>query len=230
MTYRRLALQWYRPDDEHYRLIKQNHNVSCILYKPQRLRKQTDDRSTPKHNIYGLVHAGRCLFHIIFCDDKFGQSEADRCLFRKFDHDEVEMVLVHVDDILAHAQATMERFAAELGDKFKVKSMVEKFGVEKTTRTSVYSGSQPSLQVDKSQTPEEEEDMLKLPYREAVRALMWTATMTRPDIACAVLAMTRFWNHGLARITKRRRCRPYITCFTRTNGGSRLVSRTVDSA
>ena len=35
--------------------------------------------------------------------------------------------------------------------------------------------------------------MLKFPYREAVGALMWTATMTRLDIACAVHAMARFW-------------------------------------
>ena len=37
-------------------------------------------------------------------------------MFRKFDNGEVEMVvLVHMDDILPHAQATMKRFAAELG-------------------------------------------------------------------------------------------------------------------
>ena len=30
------------------------------------------------------------------------------------------------------------------------------------------------------------------PYREAAGALMWTATMTRPDIACAVRAVARF--------------------------------------
>ena len=34
--------------------------------------------------------------------------------------------------------------------------------------------------------------MRKFPYREAVGALMWTATMTRPDIACAVRAVVRF--------------------------------------
>ena len=35
------------------------------------------------------------------------------------------MVVVHVDDILAHAkdQATMDRFAAELGQKFELKHM-----------------------------------------------------------------------------------------------------------
>ena len=45
-----------------------------------------------------------------------------------------------MDDILAHAQATMERFVAELGGKFKVKSMVEKFGVEKASITPASSG------------------------------------------------------------------------------------------
>ena len=65
--------------------------------------------------IYGLVQVGRCLFSISL-DNKFQQSEADRRVFRKFDNGEVEMVvLVHMDDILLHAQATMERFAAELG-------------------------------------------------------------------------------------------------------------------
>ena len=34
--------------------------------------------------------------------------------------------------------------------------------------------------------------MRKFPYREAVEALMWTATMTRPDIACAVRAVVGF--------------------------------------
>ena len=55
---------------------------------------------------------------------------------RKFDVEEVEMVaFMHVDDILAHAPATMKRFAAELGEKIKVKLMVEKFDVEKIRRT-----------------------------------------------------------------------------------------------
>ena len=69
------------------------------------------------NRIYGLVQAGRCLFNIT-CDDKFEQSEADRRVFRKFDDEEVEiMVFVHMDFNLAHAQATTERFAAELEGK-----------------------------------------------------------------------------------------------------------------
>ena len=45
---------------------------------------------------------------------------------------------------------------------------------------------------DEPRNPEEEEEMRKFPYRKAVGALMWTATMTRPDIACAVRAVARF--------------------------------------
>ena len=83
----------------------------------------------------------------MLCDDRrsiaFGQSEADPCAFCKFDGGEVEMVVVvHVDDVRAHAkdQATVERFTAELGGKFKVKLMMEKFGVEKASKTPASSG------------------------------------------------------------------------------------------
>ena len=57
-------------------------------------------------------------------------------MFRRFDEEEVGMVVVmHVHDILAHTddQATMEKFAAELGGKFKVKWM-EKFVIETASR------------------------------------------------------------------------------------------------
>ena len=88
------------------------------------------------NKIYGLVQARRCLFNI-FCDDRtaigFEQSEANPCVFRKFDDGDVKMVVVVHVGILAHSndQAKMKRFAADLEEKFKVKSMVEKLGVEK---------------------------------------------------------------------------------------------------
>ena len=79
--------------------------------------------------IYGLVQAGRCWNK--FCDDMtaigFEQAKADTYVFRKVVDGEAEMVVVvHVDDILAHAkkdQVSMDRFAAELGQKFKLKDM-----------------------------------------------------------------------------------------------------------
>ena len=137
-------------------------------------------------------------------------------MFRKVVDGEAEMVVVvHVDDIRAHAkdQATMDRFAAELGQKFKLKgtgdagfymgchvtrnrkarelkldqhlyveSMVKRFDVKRATKIPAASGVP-------TRNPEGIEEMMKFPYREAVGAPMWTATMTRLDIACAVRAM-----------------------------------------
>ena len=78
--------------------------------------------------IYGIIQAGRC-WNNKFCDMTaigFEHSQADTCVFRRVVDEEVEIVMVvHVDDIHAHAkdQATMERVAAELGRKFKLKFM-----------------------------------------------------------------------------------------------------------
>ena len=79
--------------------------------------------------IYGLVQAGRC-WNNKFCDDVtaigFEQAKANPCVFRKVVDGEAEMVVVvHVDDTLAHAkdQAMMDGFVAELGQKFKLKDM-----------------------------------------------------------------------------------------------------------
>ena len=56
--------------------------------------------------IYGLVQAGR-RWNNKFCDMTaigFEQAKADPCVFRKVVDGEAEMVVVvHVDDILAHA-------------------------------------------------------------------------------------------------------------------------------
>ena len=79
--------------------------------------------------VYELVQAGRCWNNKL-CNDMaaigFEQAKADPCVFRKVIDGEAEMVVVaHVDDIIAHLkdQATMDRFAAELGQKFKLKDM-----------------------------------------------------------------------------------------------------------
>ena len=103
------------------------------------------------------------------------------------------VVVVHVDDNLAHAkdQATMKRFATELGSKFNVKLMVETFGIEKASRTSAFSRVPTLSKADKPQTSDEKGGTVEIPYREAVEVLMWTAKITRPNIVCAVHAAPR---------------------------------------
>ena len=44
-------------------------------------------------------------------------------------------------------------------------------------------------------TLEEKEEMTKIPPREAVGALMWTSTMTRPDISSAVRTVAKFYEN-----------------------------------
>ena len=70
--------------------------------------------------------------------------------------------------------------------------MVKRFDIKKATKIPAASGVPTLSKVDEPRNPEEKEEMRKFPYREAVRALMWTAMKTRPDIACAVRAVARF--------------------------------------
>ena len=70
--------------------------------------------------------------------------------------------------------------------------MVKRFDVNKATKIPAASGVPTLSKADEPRKPEEKEEMRKFPYREAVGVLMWTATITRPDIACAVRAVARF--------------------------------------
>ena len=70
--------------------------------------------------------------------------------------------------------------------------MAKRFDVKKTTKSPVALGVPTLSKADEPRNREEKEETRKFPYREAVWALMWTATMTRPDIAYAVGAVARF--------------------------------------
>ena len=63
-----------------------------------------------------------------------------------------------------------------------VRTIASKFNVEKTSTTPAAAGAKPLSKDDAPQTEVETGKMRVTPYREAVGALMWAATMTRPDV------------------------------------------------
>ncbi|CAM9911565.1 unnamed protein product, partial [Ascophyllum nodosum] len=73
-----------------------------------------------------------------------------------------------------------------------VRTMASKFSVEKTSTTPAAAGSMPLSKDDAPHTEAETEGMRVTPYREAVGALMWAATMTRPDVAYAAHQLGKF--------------------------------------
>ena len=73
-----------------------------------------------------------------------------------------------------------------------VRTVASKFNVEKTSTTPAAAGEKPLSKDDAPQTEAEMEQMRITPYREAVGALMWAATMTRPDVAQAAHQLGKF--------------------------------------
>ena len=73
-----------------------------------------------------------------------------------------------------------------------VRTVASKFNVEKTSTTPAAAGVKPLSKDDAPQTEAETEEMRVTPYREAVGALMWAATMTRPDVAYAAHRLGNF--------------------------------------
>ena len=87
----------------------------------------------------------------------------------------------------------------KLDQDLHVKSMVEKIDVEKESRIPASSGMPTLSKADEPQTPEKRVEVSKFQYWKTGEVLMWTATMTRPEIAYAVHVVARFCNnHGLA--------------------------------
>ena len=81
----------------------------------------------------------------------------------------------------------------------------------KTSSTPAATGIKPLSKKDGAKTPAEREEMENIPYREAVGALMWAATMTRLDIASAVREVAKFSdNPGRAHWKAVRRILQYI--------------------
>ena len=73
-----------------------------------------------------------------------------------------------------------------------VRTMASKFNFEKTSTTPAAAGARPLSKDHAPQTEAETEETRVTPYREAVGALKWAATMTRPDVAYAAHQLGKF--------------------------------------
>ena len=89
---------------------------------------------------------------------------------------------------------TRDRDAGTLkfGHHHYVRTMASEFSIEKTSTTQETAGAKPLSKDDAPQIEVETEEMCVTPYREAVGALMWAATMTRPDVAYAAHQLGKF--------------------------------------
>ncbi|CAM9645817.1 unnamed protein product [Ascophyllum nodosum] len=89
---------------------------------------------------------------------------------------------------------TRDRDAGTLkfDQQYYVRTMASKLSVEKTRTTPAAAGAKPLSKGDAPQTEAETEEMRVIPYREAAGALMWAATMTRPDVAYAAHQLGKF--------------------------------------
>jgi len=110
-----------------------------------------------------------------------------------------------------HISRNRQAKTLSLDQHVYVQTVADRFQVTKTSSTPAATGIKPLSKEDGAKTPAEREEMENIPYREAVGALMWAATMTRLDIASAVREVAKFSdNPGRAHWKAVRRILQYI--------------------
>ena len=131
--------------------------------------------------------------------------------------------------MVCHITRNSKARELKLDQHWDVESMVKRFDIKKATKIPAASGVPTLSKANEPRNLKEKVEMRKFPYREAVGALMWTATMTRPDIACAARAVVRFCeNSGPAH---KKAAMKIVRYPLRTKEwGLRTVDRAVDSA
>ena len=153
--------------------------------------------------VYKLIHEGKVVFLVLYVDDillignDVGKlSEVKIWLAKQFDMKDlgeaayilgIQIFRDRKNRMLALSQAS---YVDKMMDRFAMKD--SKKGML-PFRHGVY------LSKDQSpKTPQEEEDMRRIPYASAVGSLMYAMLCTRPDICYAVGVVSRFQsNPGL---------------------------------
>ncbi|KAL0849419.1 hypothetical protein ABMA28_013712 [Loxostege sticticalis] len=189
-----------------------------FMQQPEGLNDGTARVWKLNRSLYGLKQAPRCwntCFEQILLDLKFKQCEADCCLFAKHIGQEKILIALYVDDglVAASSEKLALRFLDELGSKLKITVKPANFylGLEiKQEKNSIFISQAAYLKrilerfnmlecnpvstpIEKSVSVEDSDSgkVGSFPYREAVGALMYLMTGTRPDIAYAVGVVSR---------------------------------------
>ncbi|KRZ26987.1 Retrovirus-related Pol polyprotein from transposon TNT 1-94 [Trichinella pseudospiralis] len=182
--------------------------------QPEGFENGTNQVYKLNRSLYGLKQAPRCWnLRLVEFLRKQGlkQSTADPCLFARMKERSKLLVAIYVDDGIVAGSDTdeMEQFLAVMKKEFQIKQgPLDTFlgmGIKVLSDGSIFAGQQAytrhvlkRFRLDEANavsTPaainvsmEENEEHLSsdIPYREAVGALMFLMTATRPDIAYAV--------------------------------------------
>ncbi|CAN0097000.1 unnamed protein product [Ascophyllum nodosum] len=89
---------------------------------------------------------------------------------------------------------TRNREARTLTFDYRIypETVEKQFNVTKTGMIPMTTGVKPLSKEDGPRNPKEREEMRRIPYREEVGALMWAATMTRPNLLFAAHNQAKF--------------------------------------
>ena len=146
--------------------------------------------------VFRRILRGKFVIIVVYVDDLLVASETKRdeeqaiydlryCFFIK-DLGEAGFYLG------CHIARDHDAGTLKLDQHRYVRTVASKFNVEKINTMPAAAGAKPLPKDDATQTEAETEEMRVPPYREAVGALMWTATMTRPDVAYAAHQLGKF--------------------------------------
>uniref|UniRef100_A0AAV1TTK9 Reverse transcriptase Ty1/copia-type domain-containing protein n=1 Tax=Peronospora matthiolae TaxID=2874970 RepID=A0AAV1TTK9_9STRA len=161
-----------------------------------------------RKSLYGLKQAGRLwsqLLHSKLSTAGFTRFESDMCFYWKRDGDDLVVVSVYVDDLLATgtSAAAVERFFASLAS-LSIKDLGREEAIRDLLRDNgLVEANSTWTPIDDScyELEEGDAELLGTPsaklgptvrqFQSLVGSLLWVARCTRPDIAFAVHKVTR---------------------------------------
>ena len=92
----------------------------------------------------------------------------------------------------SHITRNREARTLTLDQHIYAEIVAKRFYVTKTSMIPMATGGNPLSKEDGPKNPKEREEMRRIPDREAVGALMWAATMTRPDLSFVAHYVAKF--------------------------------------